>query len=185
MASKTVLMDARLKRKLDHYQEKQMNVPVKPIPEGMHSLTPYLTVKDAPSAIEFYIRAFGAEALQRIPGPDGRLLHASVKIGDSVLMMSEEFPEFGSRGPLSLGGSPVTIHLYVEDVDAAWAKAVGAGCEITMPLEDTFWGDRFGCLRDPYGHVWSLASRVRDLTAEEVMEAAAKIDFSASCGQGG
>ena len=162
-----------------------MNQPVKPIPEGMQCLTPYLTVKDAPRAIEFYNRAFGAEELQRIPGPDGRLLHASVKIGDSVLMMSEEFPEFGSHGPLSLGGSPVTLHLYVEDVDAAWAKAVDAGCEITMQLGDTFWGDRFGCLRDPFGHVWSLASRVRDLSTEEITAAAAKIDFNGTCGQAG
>ena len=162
-----------------------MNVPVKPIPEGMHSLTPYLTIKDAPRAIEFYTRAFGAEELQRIPGPDGRLLHASVKIGDSVLMMADEFPEFGGQGPVSLGGSPVSIHLYVADVDAAWAKAVDAGCEITMPLEATFWGDRFGCLRDPFGHVWSLASRIRDLTVEEITEAAANIDFSGTCGQEG
>ena len=185
MAKKPVLVRAQLKKIFDHYQEKQMNIPVKPIPEGMHSLTPYLTVKDAPGAIEFYKKAFGAVELQRIPGPDGRLLHASVKIGDSVMMMSEEFPEFGSHGPLSLGGSPVTIHLYTEDVDTAWTKAVEAGCEIIMPLDDTFWGDRFGCLRDPFGHVWSLASRIRDLTAEEVTEAAAKIDFSGTCGQEG
>lgn len=157
---------------------------VKPIPEGMHRVTPYLTVKDAPAAIEFYQRAFGAVELQRIPGADGRLLHASLKIGDSTLMMSEEFLEFGGKGPLALGGSPVSIHLYVEDVDAAWEQATAAGCEVTMPLEDTFWGDRFGSLRDPFGHLWSLASRVRDLAPEEVREAAANIDFSGTCGQG-
>ena len=158
---------------------------VKPIPDGMHSVTPYLTVKDAPAAIEFYLRAFGAEEQQHIPGPDGRLLHVSLKIGDSVIMMSEEFPEFGGKGPLALGGSPVSIHLYVEDVDSAWAKAVDAGCEITMPLEKTFWGDRFGSLRDPFGHLWSLASRVRDLTPEEVAEAAANLDFNGMCGEEG
>ena len=158
---------------------------VKPIPGGMHSVTPYLTVKDAPAAIEFYLRAFGAEEQQRIPGPDGRLLHASLKIVDSVIMMSEEFPEFGGKGPLALGGSPVSIHIYVEDVDSAWAKAVNAGCEITMPLENTFWGDRFGSLRDPFGHLWSLASRVCDLTPEEVVEAAANLDFNGMCGEEG
>lgn len=155
---------------------------VKPIPNGMHSLTPYLIVQDAPQAIEFYKRAFGAEEQQRVPGPDGRLLHARLKLGDSILMMSEEFPEFGSKGPLALGGSPVSLHLYVEDVDKAWARAVGAGCNITMPLEDTFWGDRFGSLRDPFGHLWSLASHIQDLTTEAIAEAALSIDLSAQCG---
>ena len=162
-----------------------MSESVKPIPDGMHSLTPYLTVKDAPAAIEFYRRAFGAEELLRIPGPDGRLLHASLKIGDSALMMSEEFPEWGGRGPLSLGGSPVSIHLYVEEVESAWAKAVDAGCEVTMPLEDTFWGDRFGSLRDPFGHLWSMAMCIRELTTEEIVAAAAKIDFTKPCGGAG
>ena len=160
-----------------------MSIPVRPIPEGMHSLTPYLTVKDAPAAIAFYQRAFGAQELSRIPGADGRLLHACLRIGDSALMMSEEFPEWGGKGPLALGGSPVSIHLYVDDVDAAWSRAVSAGCEVTMPLEDTFWGDRFGSLRDPFGHVWSLATHVRDLTNEEIMESAGKIDFNQACGQ--
>ncbi len=158
-----------------------MSSSVKPIPEGMHSVTPYLTIKDAPAAIEFYQQAFGAEEQQRIPGPDGRLLHARLKIGDSALMLSEEIPEFGGQGPSVLGGSPVSMHLYVEDVDAAWAKAVAAGCEITMPLEDAFWGDRFGGLRDPFGHLWSLASRIRDLTADEITEAAANVDFGTMC----
>jgi PhnB protein len=159
-----------------------MNKTTNPVPEGMHSVVPYLIIKDAPAAIEFYQKAFGAEELTRIPGPDGRLLHATIKIGDSVIMMSEEFPEFGGRGPLALGGSAVSIHLYVEDVDSAWAQAVDAGCDITMALEDTFWGDRFGSLRDPFGHAWSLASHIRDLTTEEVIEAAARIDFNAVCG---
>lgn len=162
-----------------------MSQSVKPIPDGMHSVTPNLTVRDAPAAIEFYRRAFGAQEQLRIPGPDGRLLHASLKIGDSVLMMSEEFPEFGGKGPLALGGSPVSIHLYVEDVDAAWAQAIAAGCEVTMPLDNTFWGDRFGSLRDPFGHAWSLASHVCDLTPEQVVEAAAKLDFNGACGHEG
>jgi PhnB protein len=159
-----------------------MNKTTNPVPEGMHSVVPYLIIKDAPAAIEFYQKAFGAEELTRIPGPDGRLLHATIKIGDSAIMMSEEFPEFGGRGPLALGGSAVSIHLYVEDVDSAWAQAVDAGCDITMALEDTFWGDRFGSLRDPFGHAWSLASHIQDLTTEEVIEAAARIDFNAVCG---
>jgi uncharacterized glyoxalase superfamily protein PhnB len=159
-----------------------MDQSVSPIPEGMHSVTPYLTIKDAPSAIAFYHQAFSAEELTRIPGPDGRLLHASLRIGDSVVMISEEFPEFGGKGPLALGGSPVSIHLYVENADVSWARATTAGCEIMMPLADTFWGDRFGTLRDPYGHLWSVASRIRELTPEEVVEAAAKIDFSGPCG---
>ncbi len=121
--------------------------------------------------------------MSRIPGPDGRLLHACIGIGDAVIMMTEEFPEFGSRSPLTLGGTPVSIHLYVEDVDSAWARAVGAGCEITMPLADTFWGDRYGCLRDPFGHAWSLATHIKDMSMEEIIEAAAKLDFSAGCGQ--
>ncbi|MET0029226.1 MAG: VOC family protein [Candidatus Thiodiazotropha sp.] len=160
-----------------------MNQTVKPIPEGMHSLTPYLTVKDAPAAIDFYCKAFAAQEQARVPGPDGRLLHASVTIGDSVLMLSEEFPEFGGTSPLALGGSPVSIHLYVEDVDSAWERAIAAGCEITMPLADAFWGDRFGALRDPFGHHWSLAMHIRDMSVEETVAAAANIDFSANCGE--
>ena len=174
-----------LRRKIDDYRESQMSDSVKPIPDGMRAVTPYLTVKDAPAAIAFYQRAFGAEELLRIPGLDGRLLHASIMIGGSALMLSEEFPEFGGKGPLSLGGSPVSIHLYVKDVDAAWARATEAGCEVTMPLGDTFWGDRFGSLRDPFGHLWSLASHIRNLTAEEITEAAANIDFGGMCGQEG
>ncbi|MCB1961443.1 MAG: VOC family protein [Rhodocyclaceae bacterium] len=162
-----------------------MNDSVQPIPEGMHSITPYLTVEDAPAAIAFYQKAFGAQEVMRIPGPDGRLLHACLRIGDSALMLAEAFPEWGSRGPLALGGSPVAIHLYVDDVDAAWARAIDAGCQIGMPLENTFWGDRFGTLSDPFGHHWSLAMQVRALSTEEIVAAAAKIDMSGPCGQEG
>jgi uncharacterized glyoxalase superfamily protein PhnB len=159
-----------------------MNNSVKPIPAGMHSITPYLVTKDAPAAIEFYQRAFGAEELARIPMQDGRLLHASIKIGDSVLMLAEEFPEWGGKGPKTLGGTPVSIHLYVEDVDVAWARAVEAGCAVLMPLADAFWGDRFGMLLDPFGHHWSLAMCIRDMSTEEMVAAAAQIDFNANCG---
>ena len=107
-------------------------------PDGISTLTPYLTVRDAPAAISFYQRAFGAQEQQRIPGPDGRLLHARLRVGDSVLMMTEEFPEFGGKSPAALGGSPVSLHLYFDDVDAAWQRAVAAGCEVTIRLADTF-----------------------------------------------
>lgn len=155
---------------------------VQAIPEGMHSLTPYLIIKDAPAAIAFYQEAFGAQELTRLQWPDGRMMHASIKIGDSVLMMSEEMPEFGGVGPKGLGGSPVTIHLYVEDVDAAWKKAIDAGCTATMPQDDTFWGDRFGGMTDPFGHNWSLAQHVRDVSPEEMMKAASDMDMSTMCG---
>ncbi len=160
-----------------------MTTSTQPIPQGMPRVVPYLTIKDTPAAIEFYERAFGAREMTRIPGPDGRLLHASITIGDAVIMMAEEFPEFGAHSPLTLGGSPVSVHLYCEDVDRAWAQAVAAGCTITMPLEDAFWGDRFGCLRDPFGHGWSMASHIKDMTTDEIIEAAAKIDFTAGCGK--
>lgn len=152
-----------------------MSTPVKPIPGGFRTLTPYLTIKDAPAAIEFYQKAFGAEELFRIPGPDGRLMHAQIKIGDSILMMSEVFPEYGGKEPIALGGSPASVHIYVDDVDSAWKRAVDAGCESVMPLEDAFWGDRFGCLSDPFGHQWSMASQIQELSPEDIMEAAAKM----------
>ncbi|MCP5152519.1 MAG: VOC family protein [Ectothiorhodospiraceae bacterium] len=162
-----------------------MSESVRPVPEGFHTLTPYLTVRDAPGAMAFYCRAFGAEELVRIPGPDGRLLHACLRIGDSMLMLTEEFPEFGGKSPQALGGTPLTVHIYVDDVDSAWSRAVNAGCQVVMPLADAFWGDRFGCLIDPFGHRWSLASQIRSLTPEQIRQAAAEIDFSAGCGAEG
>ena len=131
---------------------------VKPIPDGMHSLTPHLVCADASAAIDFYRRAFGAEETARLPGPGGRLMHAAVRIGDSTLMLADEMPEWGSLGPKALKGSPVVIHLYVADVDAAVAKAVAAGAKVTMPVADMFWGDRYGQLEDPFGHRWSVAT---------------------------
>jgi uncharacterized glyoxalase superfamily protein PhnB len=141
---------------------------VKPIPAGYHAVTPHLIVRGAAKAIEFYRRAFGAEETVRMPGPDGRLLHAELRIGDSVVMMSDEFPEQGSKSPQSLGGCHGGLFLYLENVEAAWKRAVEAGCEVKMPLADMFWGDRFGKLQDPFGYTWAMATHVEDVTPEEM-----------------
>jgi uncharacterized glyoxalase superfamily protein PhnB len=143
---------------------------VKPIPEGMHSLTPHIVCAGAADAIEFYKKAFNAREEGRMPGPDGKLIHAMVRIGDSALMLVDEMPQHGALGPKSLKGSPVTIHLYVEDVDATVAQAVKAGAKVTMPIADMFWGDRYGQLEDPFGHHWSVATHKRDLSSEEIRE---------------
>ena len=147
---------------------------VKPVPDGMHTVTPHLVCAGAADAIEFYKKAFKAVETGRMPGPQGKLLHALIRIGDSAVMLVDEFPDWGSFGPKSLKGSPVTIHLYVEDVDAIVKRAVGAGAKITMPLEDTFWGDRYCKLEDPFGHQWSVATHVRDVSPEEMQQAAKK-----------
>ncbi|MGI9533892.1 MAG: VOC family protein [Thermodesulfobacteriota bacterium] len=148
---------------------------VKPIPEGFNSVTPHLVVKGAAEAIEFYKKAFGAEEMVRLPGPDGNsLMHASLKIGNSVVMLVDEFPDMGCLSPNSTNGTPVTVHLYVHDVDSVFAKAIESGAKETMPLENTFWGDRFGKLEDPYGHSWSIATHIEDLTPDQIMENAAK-----------
>ena len=141
---------------------------VKPIPEGFHTITPHLVVRDATKAVEFYKQAFGAEVAGMSLGHDGKVMHASVKIGDSFLMLNDEFPEWQVLSPLSVGGSSVTIHIYVEDVDAAFQRAVSAGATVTMPLQDQFWGDRYGKLTDPFGHRWSMAARKEEPSPEEV-----------------
>ena len=143
----------------------------KPIPEGMHSVTPHLVCAGAASAIEFYKKAFGAVEAGRLPGPDGRIMHAAIRIGDSTVMLVDEMPEWCALGPKSLKGSPVTIHLYVDDVDAVVARAVKAGAKITMPVEDQFWGDRYGKLEDPFGHHWSVATHLRDVSPGEMQKA--------------
>jgi len=148
---------------------------VKPIPDGMHALTPHLICADAAAAIDFYKAAFGAVELVRLPGPQGKLMHGSVRIGDSTLMLVDEAPEWNMLGPKSLKGSPVTIHLYVTDVDATVAQAVAAGAKITMPIADMFWGDRYGTLEDPFGHRWSVATHTRDTTHEEMQQAMAQM----------
>ena len=148
---------------------------VKPIPEGMHSLTPHLVCAGAADAIEFYKKAFGAIETSRMPGPQGRLMHAAVRIGDSTLMLVDEMPEWGALGPKALKGSPVTVHLYVEDVDATVAKAVAAGAKVTMPVAEMFWGDRYGQLEDPFGHRWSVATHTRDLTPAQISDGMQKM----------
>lgn len=155
-----------------------MNTSVKAqaIPEGMHSLTPHLTCAGAADAIAFYQKAFGAVELGRMPSPDGRLVHALLRIGDSPLMLVDEFPEWGGKSPATLGGTPVAIHLYVEDADAAFAQAVAAGATVRMPLEDMFWGDRYGVVIDPFGHQWSIATHIKELSSEEIA-AAGKAQF--------
>ena len=149
---------------------------VRPIPEGYHGLTPTLVVNDAAAAIDFYRRAFGAIELFRMPAPDGqKLWHAEIQIGDSRLMLSDEFPEMcGTQSPKALGGSPVGIHLYVEDADATVQRAVDAGASVVMPLTDMFWGDRFGGIVDPFGHRWSIATHVEDVSEEEIARRAAQ-----------
>ncbi len=144
---------------------------VQAIPEGMHSLTPHLVCRGAAAAIEFYGRAFGAIELFRLPGPDGRLIHACVRIGDSQLFLVDEMPEHGALGPQALKGSPVTIHLQVQDADAVFARAVQAGATVGMPLADMFWGDRYGQVVDPFGHHWSIATHVRDVRPDEMVAA--------------
>jgi uncharacterized glyoxalase superfamily protein PhnB len=143
----------------------------KAIPDGMHTVTPHLICANASAAIEFYKKAFNATETSRLPGPGGRLMHASLSIGDSAVMLVDEMPEHGALGPKSLKGSPVIIHLYVGDVDAVAAQAVAAGAKTTMPVTDMFWGDRYGQLEDPFGHRWSIATHVRDVTLAEMQQA--------------
>jgi len=143
----------------------------------MHTVMPHLVCAGAAAAIEFYKKAFGAEECMRIPGPQGKLMHAAVSIGDSIVMLVDEFPQCGSLGPKSLKGSPVTIHLNVPDVDATVADAVRAGAKITMPVADMFWGDRYGQLEDPFGHHWSVATHLRDMSPEEIKKAAAQMQM--------
>ena len=143
----------------------------KPIPEGYHTVTPSLTVRDAARAIEFYKRAFGAVEKGVMKGPDGKVMHAELRIGDSLVMLADEFPQFGSLSPLSIGGTGTGLHIYVEDVDSAFDRAIGAGAVVEMPVAEMFWGDRFGKLVDPFGHKWSMATHTRDMSMEEIEEA--------------
>ena len=148
-------------------------MPVKPIPEGYHSITPYLIIRNAAEAIEFYKKAFGATELFRFPAPDGKIGHAEIKIGDSPIMIADEFADMGYNGPQSLGGSPVSIMLYVDDVDAVFKRAVEAGASVKEALQDKFYGDRMGTLTDPYGHRWHVATHMEDVSMDE-MERRAK-----------
>ena len=152
----------------------------KPIPDGMHALTPHIVCAGAADAIAFYRKAFGAAELARLEGPGGKLMHAAVRIGVSVLMLMDEFPEWGTLGPKALKGTPVTLHLYVKDVDAEMARAVAAGATVTMPVSDMFWGDRYGQVEDPFGHRWSIATHTRDLSPEEIRKGMEAMSGNAS-----
>jgi uncharacterized glyoxalase superfamily protein PhnB len=150
---------------------------VKPIPEGCEGIIPHLVVQGGAKALDFYKRAFGAEEVSRMPAPDGRILHAELRIGSSLLYLADDFPEQcggQSRHPLALQGTPATIHRYVTDVDGVIRKAEEAGATVKMPATDMFWGDRYGVVVDPFGHQWSFATRLKDLTPEEMGKAASK-----------
>jgi len=140
----------------------------KPIPEGYHTATPYLIAGDAAAAIDYYKQAFGATELFRMPAPGGKIGHAEIKIGDSPIMLADEFPEMGYKSPQTLGGSPVSIMIYVADVDAVFNQAVAAGGKVQRPVKDQFYGDRSGTLEDPFGHVWHVATHKEDVSAEEM-----------------
>ncbi len=148
-----------------------MTQSVNPIPHGMHTITPHLVCKDAAAAIEFYKEAFGAVEVTRLAGPDGKLMHGMVRIGDSALMLVDEFPEMKALGPNALGGSAVTIHLSVPDADASFKRAAAAGAVPYMPVTEMFWGARYGLVKDPFGHLWSMATQVKDLTVEQIQQA--------------
>jgi PhnB protein len=147
---------------------------VKPIPAGYHAVTPYLSIRGAAQAIEFYKKAFGAAEVMRMPGPEGKLGHAEIRIGDSRIMLSDEYPQMAFMGPQTRGGSTVHIHLYVRDVDATTERAVAAGAKLIRPIEDKFYGDRTGSIEDPFGHVWHLATHKEDLSMAELRRRAEK-----------
>jgi len=143
---------------------------VKPVPDGYHTITPAITVRDAARAIEFYKQAFGATERGIMKGPDGKVMHAELMIGDSIVMLSDEFPEFGAVSPESIGGSATNLHIYLDGVDAAFERAVEAGAHVEMPVMDQFWGDRYGKLKDPFGHKWSIATHTADLSVDEMKQ---------------
>jgi PhnB protein len=145
---------------------------VKPIPDGYHTVTPYLAVDSAAQAIEYYKKAFGAKERGRMEAPDGAIAHAEIEIGDSLVMLSDPFPQSSAKPPKELGGTSASIFLYVEDVDAVVQQAVDAGATVAMEVADQFWGDRFGTVIDPFGHCWSIATHVEDVPAEEMEERA-------------
>jgi PhnB protein len=149
---------------------------VQRVPAGFHTVTPHLTVRGGTEMVEFYKKAFGAKEHRRSVAPDGKsLMHADLQIGDSRVLLNDEFPEMGATSPLGLSSTPVTLHLYVEDVDSLYQQAVGAGAKVVMPLADQFWGDRYGVVQDPSGHRWALASHVRDMSPDQMRKAAEAI----------
>ncbi len=146
---------------------------IRAIPEGMHTITPHIVVRDAARAAEWYASAFGAEERDRLPLPGGKLMYVELWFGDSAVMVADEFPEAGVVSPQSIGGTPVVLHLFTDEVEALWERALGAGAEVLHPLTDQFWGDRQGQLTDPFGHRWDLAQHVRDVPRDEIARAAA------------
>ena len=162
---------AKTKSEAKPAQETSPSPKSKPMPAGMHTVTPHIICAGAAEAIEFYKKAFGAQEMFRLPGPDGKLMHGSIRIGDSAVMLAEENEKHGIFGPKRLNGSPVIIHLYVEDADAFVARAAEAGANVTMPVAEMFWGDRYGRLQDPFGHMWSVSTHVRDVTPDELKQA--------------
>lgn len=159
-------------RRKSSQKKKKAAKKVSPIPKAFHAVTPGLAVRDAAQAIEFYKRAFGAKEKGRMPGPDGKLMHADIVIGDSHIMMGEENVAMGNPSPLSLNGSPVSLYVYVKDADKVFNQAVKEGASVAMPMMDQFWGDRAGMVTDPYGHKWWLATHKRDLTPAQMKKAA-------------
>jgi len=159
-------------RRKSSQKKKKAAKKVSPIPKAFHAVTPGLAVRDAAQAIEFYKRAFGAKEKGRMPGPDGKLMHANIVIGDSHIMMGEENVAMGNPSPLSLNGSPVSLYVYVKDADKVFNQAVKEGASVAMPMMDQFWGDRAGMVTDPYGHKWWLATHKRDLTPAQMKKAA-------------
>ena len=156
---------------------------VDPVPNGMHTVTPHIVCAGAADAIEFYKKAFGAVEMCRMPTPDGKIMHAAVRIGDSMLMLVDEMPDWNCLGPNARGGTSVTIHLQVENSDVVFEQAVNAGATVKLPIADMFWGDRYGIVTDPFGHNWSIATHVKDMTQEEMMGAMNEMQpDQANCG---
>lgn len=150
---------------------------VEPIPSGYHSVTPYIIVDGGAQAIEFYTKAFGAEEMARMPGPEGRIMHAEIKIGDSPVMLADEFPDMGAKGPKAFGGSPTSLMIYVEDVDAVFGRALEAGATEVRAVQDQFYGDSSGTLRDPFGHQWTIATHVEDVSEEDLQRRMAEAGY--------
>ena len=159
-----------------------MRTKIRTIPKGYHAITPYLSVKGAAGAIAFYKKAFGAKEIMRMPGPRGTIGHAEIQIGDSRIMLADEFPEMNFRSPSSVGGTSVNIHLYVQDVDKVAKKAVAAGAKLLRPVVDQFYGDRSGSLEDPFGHVWHVATHIKDIPMKELKKRASAMAASAAKG---
>jgi PhnB protein len=152
-----------------------MPTKVKPVPDGHHTVTPYLILSNAAQGIEFYKRAFGATELMRLSAPGGRIGHAEIQIGDSRIMLADEHPQMGARSPQTIGGTPITLALYVEDVDAVAQRAIAAGAKVLKPVQDQFYGDRSGTVTDPFGHQWTIATHKEDVSLEEIERRAAAL----------